>query len=156
MRIVTILISGALLVGCCTNVTQDPSQGGLAGGVCGLTTGAYDQRIDEREARLAQVQGERYVAVQRQEDLKVNDAQSRRELSNMKSQVSRLQGQISSVTVSTTNKKGQKAELSQRANNLQAELNRLQGQPPVSQDYERRKAELEDEIANLWTIVNTL
>lgn len=34
----------------------DPRDGGFLGGVCGLTTGAYDRRLAEREAALAQTQ----------------------------------------------------------------------------------------------------
>lgn len=41
------------LTGCCSNVSTDPREGGLAGGVCGKTTGAYDRRLQARESELA-------------------------------------------------------------------------------------------------------
>lgn len=41
------------LAGCCSGVTTDPRGGGLAGGVCGQMTGAYDARLQSREAELA-------------------------------------------------------------------------------------------------------
>lgn len=43
------------LSACCSNVTTDPRSGGLAGGVCGTQTGAYQQRLDQRKARLTQL-----------------------------------------------------------------------------------------------------
>ena len=39
-------LAGALLGGCAT--TDDPREGGLDGGLYGLSSGAYDRRIDER------------------------------------------------------------------------------------------------------------
>ncbi len=43
-----------LLSGCATST--DPRQGGLFGGIGGLTSGAYEQRVKEREERLQQSQ----------------------------------------------------------------------------------------------------
>lgn len=42
-----------LLAACCTGVTTDPRRGGLAGGVCGTTTGAYEHRLATRREELA-------------------------------------------------------------------------------------------------------
>lgn len=49
-----VLVSlAAILVGCCTGVTTDPREGGLAGGVCGEATGAYSARLQSRQSQLA-------------------------------------------------------------------------------------------------------
>lgn len=45
-------IMTALLLGGCAGVSTDPHTGGLAGGIRGLATGAYDQRVAVREASL--------------------------------------------------------------------------------------------------------
>lgn len=42
-----------VLAGCCSNVTTDPRDGGLAGGVCGTATGSYDRRIAVLEGRAS-------------------------------------------------------------------------------------------------------
>jgi chromosome segregation ATPase len=42
-----------LLGGCCSTVSTNPREGGLMGGICGHTTGSYDNRIREREERLS-------------------------------------------------------------------------------------------------------
>lgn len=47
------LASVSLLAGCCSGVTTDPRQGGLAGGVCGEVTGSYERRLQSRESELA-------------------------------------------------------------------------------------------------------
>ena len=44
------------LAGCCTGASTDPRSGGLRGGVCGQSTGAYEQRIKTRESTLASLQ----------------------------------------------------------------------------------------------------
>lgn len=52
-------LTGAMIVvlsGCCSNVTTDPREGGLAGGVCGTTTGAYDRRVAALETRADSLQ----------------------------------------------------------------------------------------------------
>ena len=33
----------------CANVSTDPRSGGLAGGINGIVTGAYEQRIEDRK-----------------------------------------------------------------------------------------------------------
>lgn len=54
-NLATMAASLVLLAGCCTNVTTDPRKGGLAGGVCGQTTGAYDLRIATLQSRANQL-----------------------------------------------------------------------------------------------------
>jgi len=48
------LLAAALLAGCATS--SDPREGGLFGGISGLSSGAYEQRLQEREDRLQQSQ----------------------------------------------------------------------------------------------------
>jgi chromosome segregation ATPase len=48
-------IAVVLLLGACTTST-DPGEGGFIAGVQGLTTGAYDARIDTAEAEVAEAQ----------------------------------------------------------------------------------------------------
>ena len=44
------LVCSFLFQGCAT--TTDPREGGLAGGIHGLSTGKYEKRIQQREERL--------------------------------------------------------------------------------------------------------
>lgn len=59
VRFAALALVGPILAGCCTGVTTDPRRGGLAGGVCGATTGAYDQRLVDRQNELASLDDSR-------------------------------------------------------------------------------------------------
>ena len=52
-RVAGLAVLAPMLAACCTGVTTDPRRGGLAGGVCGATTGAYEERLAVRRAELA-------------------------------------------------------------------------------------------------------
>lgn len=47
------VLAALFLSGCCSGVSTDPREGGLAGGVCGKATHAYDQRLRHRQQQLA-------------------------------------------------------------------------------------------------------
>jgi len=51
--LVSVLLGG-LATGCQT-VSSDPREGGLLGGMSGLQSGVYEQRVQDREARLAEM-----------------------------------------------------------------------------------------------------
>ena len=55
IRIYYCVLGVLLLAGCQT--TDDPREGGFIGGVGGLSSGAYEQRIREREQSLDRLQG---------------------------------------------------------------------------------------------------
>lgn len=40
----------------CANVSTDPRAGGLAGGINGIVTGAYEQRIEDRKTELSDLE----------------------------------------------------------------------------------------------------
>jgi chromosome segregation ATPase len=153
IRIIALGIIG--VTGCCSNVTQDPTQGGLMGGVCGLSTGAYDQRIADREARLAAVKGEHTAAVDENARLTVQSDKNSSEIKSMRKDVGRMQTAIAGAKANTAAKQQQKADLQRRLAALEAELRQLQASSPTAANLQRKK-ELEQEILDLWTIVNAL
>ncbi len=51
-RVALALLLSPLVMGACEGVSSDPRQGGFAGGVCGLSTGAYQRRLDARQREL--------------------------------------------------------------------------------------------------------
>lgn len=144
-----------VLSGCCTNMTTDPSKGGLMGGVCGVTTGSYDQRITEREARLANFRGESASAESERERLKQTEAQASRDVTAMRGRVNTLRTEISAMSADTSEKQRQKQDLMRRASALDAQLQQLQRQnPDQTANYHQRKADLEREIQQLYSIAN--
>lgn len=63
-RIITVICAG-LSVGAC--VTDDPAKGGFLGGVGGLSSGAYDRRVQERQQTLDN-EKDRNLSLQRTRD----------------------------------------------------------------------------------------
>ncbi len=64
-------VSTALLgSGCAGNVSNDPHQGGFFGGLAGLSSGAYQKRVDDQQANLAAInQANQQLQVQQQQAL---------------------------------------------------------------------------------------
>lgn len=155
---IMILAVVPLLGGCCSNVSTDPTQDGLLGGTCGMATGAYNQRIAERESRLAAFKGERVAAIDENANLKSQAAQSSAELKSMKTQVGQLQRDIANKQAATSAKQQQKAQLARKATKLDADLRSLQTQTrsAPSPSQKRRKQELEQEIDALATALGHL
>lgn len=56
MRVIGLLAFGAVMFAGCAATSDDPTQGGFFGGISGLQSGAYQQRIDEKEGQLKQLQ----------------------------------------------------------------------------------------------------
>lgn len=51
-RVALALLLSPLVMGACEGVSTDPRQGGFAGGLCGLSSGAYQRRLDARQREL--------------------------------------------------------------------------------------------------------
>lgn len=51
-RVALAVLLSPLVMGACEGVSSDPRQGGLAGGLCGLSSGAYQRRLDARQREL--------------------------------------------------------------------------------------------------------
>lgn len=69
-----------VVTGCCSNITTDPRQGGLQGGICGTATGSYDRRIAALEAQ--------------RDSLSSANARLSASLKNNNRQVAKLDGEI--------------------------------------------------------------
>ena len=86
MRLSAPLICGAfLLAGCVTS--EDPSEGGFFNGVSGITSGTYDQRVEEREAGVAD-------ATARNEALAAEQARLSAQIQSAEGELARLKLRI--------------------------------------------------------------
>lgn len=54
--LVLVLAVAPLLFGFCEGVTTDPREGGYFAGKCGLATGAYERRLQQRQAILGRLE----------------------------------------------------------------------------------------------------
>ena len=86
MRVTAPLICSAfLLTGCVTS--EDPSEGGFFNGVSGITSGTYDQRVEEREADVAD-------ATARNEALAAEQARLSAQIQSAEGELARLKLRI--------------------------------------------------------------
>lgn len=162
MHKLTYALVGALsLVGCA--VSDDPSKGGFFGGIMGVESGAYDQRISERQATLDAVKIQRQGAEEEQRQLASEHAAKQTEKSQLGAQVTKLdkdtkklKSQVDKLKVSSDKAKQEKAALSKRLDQVNAELKGLQGGGADDQASRQRAQELEKEIQQLWEIYHAL
>ena len=81
----------------CANVSTDPHAGGLMGGIHGITTGAYDKRLVEKQAEVDDLQAAGDALGRR-----VGDAQARlksldRTLAERSSKLSKMKADIAAI-----------------------------------------------------------
>ncbi|BCU06324.1 hypothetical protein Atep_10010 [Allochromatium tepidum] len=153
----------ALWLGGCASVSTDPREGGLAGGIKGLSTGAYDARIREREDRLAvlrQVQGEleterddlEYTKAQRKQKVAAERARVRR----MNRDIAALNRRVDSLSASA-NRNDQRVrtlrtrvpQIQSQSARLQSDLDALEGSGLGDSEADLRRAQLEQQRASL-------
>jgi chromosome segregation ATPase len=148
-----------LLLASCANVSTDPREGGLMGGIKGLQTGAYDQRVQERQDRLSQMQAlqSNLSAEQRQleQDRTASQAaldEERRRLQQLNNNVVQLRQNVDQLVreQGTDDKKVQ--ELQARVQTLQRNMQRqqstldaLKGSGLGDSDMDLRRRQLEEQ-----------
>lgn len=84
----TFIISSLLLLGAC--VSDDPRQGGLIGGIAGLSSGTYDARVAQRQQSLTAVRT-------MQEGLQIDNARLQQQRNAKLSEIKRTQRQIGAL-----------------------------------------------------------
>lgn len=157
MKLGLALTSGALAVwlsGCASS--GDPREGGLLGGMQGLSSGSYDQRIREREARLAALQETQGALVEERESLDRSRADAEqqlametRRLANLQGDVSQLRSQLNRLEAEQGVQDSRVAGLRERLESLQAGMDRqqraldaLEGSGVSDTELDRRRREL--------------
>lgn len=159
-----LLSSLAILVSGCA-VSDDPRTGGLAGGIYGLSSGAYEQRVQDRQQNLAQLhavqqdlqtEGTQLQAAKRAETQRL--ASERQRLSALDRDVRNLQTKVRTMKSSNT-ASGQRAQdLQKRLGELKVKIAATQAslnQPDTRNDdlrrqqLEQQRRELQQEYQQL-------
>jgi septal ring factor EnvC (AmiA/AmiB activator) len=96
-----------VITGCAT--TSDPRQGGLFGGIAGLSSGAYEERLKQRENDLAQQQSTHQDLTQ--------------ESIRLKGDTQKLESELASLT-----------EMDEKLSDLQKEIDQLQAKSDKQKD----------------------
>ncbi len=140
-RIMTVLASALLLVGC-SATTTDPSKGGLFS----YSPEAYEARIKEREARLAAIEAQQAKEREESEALKkavgervVTVAAQQGQLREMQSNIESLKTRLAQSKTADTAQAAKITALETRATDIEKQMRTN----TATQNVEERKAYLE-------------
>jgi chromosome segregation ATPase len=157
MKLGHALTSGVLvglLSGCASS--GDPREGGLLGGIQGLSSGGYEQRIREREERLAALRETQSELAEQRESLDRSRADAEqqlametRRLADLQVDVSQLRAELNRLEAEHGEQDSRVARLRERLETLQAgmdsqqnALDALEGSGVSDAELERRRREL--------------
>lgn len=149
---------GLLAAGCQT-VSSDPREGGLLGGMSGLQSGAYEQRVRDREARLAEMRAmqeelerDQGALGQSREALRRQVADERSRLAHLNSDIAGLDRSISQLATRHGSEdqrvqslRTRVTELKRQASRQQSSLDALEGSGVGDADTELRRRQLEEQ-----------
>jgi len=157
-------LGAALALSACT-VSSNPADGGFISGVSGIATGTYDQRIQEREAAVAQEQirseglqrrlGEleaQHAAIQS----RIDDSKSR--LDTIRNRIARARTRLNSQPLSAS-RNARLQELDQAEAELQrtrGDLDRLEASNVSSDQALAEIDEIDSYISNLDRLTQEL
>ena len=96
---VTLLLSSFLFTAC-SNMTDDPRQGGLFS----YSPSKYEKRLQQREAELAAAEAEQSVENSRRSSLESQKAQKQKEVSQLRSQLKKEQSRVDRSLKNVKNK----------------------------------------------------
>jgi chromosome segregation ATPase len=153
------------LAGC--GAAGDPSEGGILGGIQGLVSGGYDQRITQRKAALGNLQTGNDLLKQdnRQLGKEAGGVASERrrlhrQIAALDAKTAELTARTSRLRTDTETKRQERAELDRRLQQVRydlAALNReADGNRMTAEAAERRRQELERELDDLSVVANAL
>jgi len=156
-----------LIGGCATPVTDDPTKGGLAGGLYGISAGTYNQRIDERRSELEATKQNQQGVQQEYKRLASDKAQQLRQKQQLQAEFTRLQGdtgqlsaQLSKLQSTDTTSARKKVELQKRIQQVNTNIKQLKQQSAAQNaevaEYQKKANLLNNEIEQLWEIFQTL
>lgn len=116
----------------CSNVSTDPRTGGLAGGINGIVTGAYEQRIEDRKTELSDLEraedrmrGRVAGAKTELAELERRLAQRRTALQKMRSEIAEIGRRISTARADAESKRAALAAQNSTNSDTQAKVDAL-------------------------------
>ncbi len=127
MKYIPAVVTSALLLGACAT-TDDPREGGFIGGVQGLSSGAYDRRIQEREESLRRLNEIKRELGSEQERLSSERQRSQARLAELQRQLSRLDQEVARLTRRLEREQQQLAGDREKTAGLKRDLGQLRQQ----------------------------
>lgn len=120
-----LLIAAVFLGGCAGQ--HDPRTGGFFGGVAGLGSGGYKNRVAEREARLAELRATQSELDAEKGQLEVQKSAAQAQLDKDQALVRAMQTEIASLEKKTKSLAAQDGADKQRVADLQKRIADLKG-----------------------------
>lgn len=116
------LLLSLSLGGC---VTDDPSKGGFLGGIAGLTTGAYDKRLETQKNTLEEHKQRQAEAERANAELKAQLAAREREAQQLKAQTASLDREIAKTNARLQRLGGDATGMAEKRKAMVANLTRI-------------------------------
>lgn len=149
----------ALSASGCQTASTDPREGGLMGGITGLQSGAYDERVRERQDRLAEMRALQGELDSERSDLDGRRAALQREVAEERSRLARLGRDIAGLDSSVAELSARRGsddarvealqrrivELKAQAGRQQRTLDALEGSGVGGTDLDLRRRQLEEQ-----------
>lgn len=162
VRVTRGLLLGTVIVSllvACADMPSDPREGGFFGGVAGLSSGAYESRVRDREDRLADLRAtqslletERDTLEGRKQAASQALAAERARASQLKADVSKLDREVASLTQRQGMDKKRLLELQTRMGALKKQsahqmsaLDALEGSGVGGTEADLKRAQLESQ-----------
>lgn len=155
------MLAAVLLLGAC-QTTDDPREGGLLGGVSGLSSGGYEKRIQEREASLQRLKDIEQELESQRSDLESRQQQSlsayqleQGRVADLSSDTRALGAQLQTLKTRHADQELSRNNLIRRLEDLQGKIDQLatQGEANLSLEaLENERSMLEEEYRLLLDI----
>ena len=100
----------------------DPTTGGLISAIRCDSSGAYDQRVEERKQQQAALEARRSELQQEQRDLEAEQAGTTADLQAKQAELQRAEADLDAVNKRLVNATGDKSALQQQAKSLERQI----------------------------------
>jgi chromosome segregation ATPase len=163
------IVLGASLLALCAlaGCEPDPAKGGILGGLNGIFTGAYDQRLQVRQQQLgaAQEQGAYLEASNARLGHEAEQTASTRatlyhRLATLDAQTKALDEQTGQIATDTEAKRQKRAALAEQLGEVHADLDRLGRDLDTNGESaaaaERQRAALEQKLKDLKIVADAM
>lgn len=155
------MLASTLLLSAC-QTTDDPREGGFVGGVGGLSSGAYEQRIQEREESLNRLEGiQDELEIQRaelensqQQSLSTYQMEQQR-VADLSSDTRTLAARLKTLNTRHEEQELSRKDLISRLEDLQGDIDYLATKDEANlrvEDLEKERGSLEEEYRLLLDI----
>ena len=128
------------LMGFCEGVTTEPDQGGLIGGICGVSTGAYARRTVERMNELDRLE-------QIQRGLQVRVDENERITSDLEARIDRLSQRVRSLARRVEDESSAEARARESLASVEGEVSALRAQLANLVEEDRRRLRAGEALA---------